>query len=245
MKANQMELIAQDAPQALPVAPTGSDTMSMIERLARDPAFDADKLERLLAMKERQDAQQAEQAFNEAMIRFQANPPKILRTKKGHTSSYAPINEVLNAVHPVLTALDFTVRWQFTIHDNGDNVCRCILTHKDGHSQHSDFFAVKDTSGAKSGPQAIQSGRTYAKRYTLFDVLGLEQDNDDDGRVGAAVDDAQQSKLLDLFDNLPEARQASFKAWLLTKGCSDLAALPASKFAEVYAMLSKAAGGAR
>lgn len=238
----QMDLIPAD--NALPM-PTGTDTMSMIERLARDPSFDADKLEKLLLMKERQDAQQAEQAFNEAMIRFQSNPPKILRTKAGHTNKYAPINEVLNTVHPILTALDFSVRWQFTIHENGDNVCRCILTHKDGHSQHSDFFAVKDTSGSKSGPQAIQSGRTYAKRYTLFDVLGLEQDNDDDGRVGAAVDDAQQSKLLDLYDNLPEARQMSFKSWLLTKGCSDLAALPAAKYAEVHAMLSKAAGGAK
>ena len=82
MKGNQIELIPQDAPEALPAVPTGNDTMSMIERLARDPSFDADKLEKLLAMKERQDAQQAEQAFNEAMIRLQSNPPKILRTKK-------------------------------------------------------------------------------------------------------------------------------------------------------------------
>lgn len=246
MKANQqLELVPGGAPEALPAVPTGNDTMSMIERLARDPSFDADKLEKLLAMKERQDAQQAEQAFNEAMIRFQSNPPKILRTKKGHTSSYAPINEVLNAVHPVLTALDFTVRWQFKILDNGDNVCRCILTHKDGHSQHSDFFAVKDTSGAKSGPQAIQSGRTYAKRYTLFDVLGLEQDHDDDGAGVAVVDKGNLSKLLDLYDNLPAARQNAFMAWLLSTGCPDLESLPEKRFEEVRGMLVKAAGGAK
>ena len=41
--------------------------LAMIERAARDPSIDVDKLDRLLQMRERENARVAEQAFNAAL----------------------------------------------------------------------------------------------------------------------------------------------------------------------------------
>src|SRR5258706_7462666 len=41
--------------------------LAMIERAARDPTIDVDKLDRLLQMRERENARVAEQAFNAAL----------------------------------------------------------------------------------------------------------------------------------------------------------------------------------
>jgi len=51
----------------------------MIERAARDPSIDIDKLDRLLLMRERENARVAEQTFNAAMAAAQAEmePPSV------------------------------------------------------------------------------------------------------------------------------------------------------------------------
>ena len=62
--------IEPDAPVA--VQPETSALISMIERAARDPSVDIDKMERLLQMHERVEAKQRESAFNTAMAAVQA-----------------------------------------------------------------------------------------------------------------------------------------------------------------------------
>lgn len=240
--AHETEQAGLDFAESAEVAVVQQQTPLGILADAVTRGLDPDTIRQLMDLADRDRKQRAEQAYNDAIVRFQMQPPKIVRSKQGHTGKYAPINEVLNAVLPVLSALDFSVRWQFKVLDNGDNVCRCYLTHRDGHSQHSDFFAVKDTSGAKSGPQAIQSGRTYAKRYTLFDVLGLEQDVDNDGANVASVSHAQLGTLCDLRDNLPDGKAEAFDKWLLTTGVADLDTLPAARFDEVAKFLKRAGG---
>lgn len=238
--SQEVQQAGLDFPESLPVVQQQTPLAILADAVTR--GLDPDTIRQLMDLADRDRKQRAEEAYNDAFARFQANPPKILRSKQGHNGKYAPINEVLNVVHPALTALGFTVRWQFKVLENGDNVCRCYLTHRDGHSQHSDFFAVKDTSGSKSGPQAIQSGRTYAKRYTLFDVLGLEQDHDNDGSTIQTVTKAQLSTLCDLRDNLPDGKAEAFDKWLLTTGVADLESLPGTRFDEVAKFLRKAGG---
>jgi len=53
--------------------------LQMIERAARDPSIDIDKLDRLLLMRERENARVAEQTFNAAMAAAQAEmePPSV------------------------------------------------------------------------------------------------------------------------------------------------------------------------
>src|SRR5712664_5017083 len=51
--------------------------LQMIERAARDPSIDIDKLDRLLLMRERENSRIAEQTFNAAMAAAQAEMEPI------------------------------------------------------------------------------------------------------------------------------------------------------------------------
>src|SRR5260370_29870105 len=51
--------------------------LAMIERAARDPSIDIDKLDRLLLMRERENSRIAEQTFNAAMSLAQAEMQPI------------------------------------------------------------------------------------------------------------------------------------------------------------------------
>src|SRR5260221_13752268 len=52
-----------------PVSPASEVVafVAMIERVGRDSSIDIDRLDRLLAMRERENARRADQAFNEAL----------------------------------------------------------------------------------------------------------------------------------------------------------------------------------
>lgn len=64
-------LVEHEAKPVAPIAPEAS-IFSVIERAARDPNVDIDKMERLIAMREKELSRVAEQAFNEAMKAAQA-----------------------------------------------------------------------------------------------------------------------------------------------------------------------------
>jgi hypothetical protein len=54
-----------------------ANLLAVISRAASDPSIDIEKMERLMAMKERMDARTAESEFNSAMMRVQAKMGRI------------------------------------------------------------------------------------------------------------------------------------------------------------------------
>jgi len=68
-------------PVEQPVKANSDPLLALIERAAFDPAFDPDKLEKLLNQQERILKYQAEQEFNEALLRITKNMPKITKNK--------------------------------------------------------------------------------------------------------------------------------------------------------------------
>ena len=57
--------------------PAINDYHSVIERAAMDPSFDVDKLERLVAMQEASQQRSADQQFNEALSKAEAEMSTI------------------------------------------------------------------------------------------------------------------------------------------------------------------------
>src|ERR1700747_2210916 len=73
---------AQSSDETVPAAPPGT-MLALIDRYMTDPSVDVDKFERLLALKERLDAKEAELQFNEARERLARRLAdiRIVRTK--------------------------------------------------------------------------------------------------------------------------------------------------------------------
>jgi len=163
--------------------------MSMIERAARDPAVDIDKLERLFALRERMVAEEKKTAYNAAMSIVQAKIKPVYRDAMNQStnSAYARLETISDAITPIYTAEGFSLSFDTADSPKADHIrIVCEVMHSAGHSQFKHFDLALDNVGLKGNPNktAIQaSGSTisYGRRYLklmVFDVVLTNEDND-------------------------------------------------------------------
>lgn len=155
---------------------------------------DVEVVERMLAMAERIKAEGARDAFNEAVSEFQRRVGPIRKTERAEIRSgrgsydytYAPLEEILRVVLPLMGELGLSHRWRGGI--AGQNVVvNCRLSHVLGHFEESGDIPIPIDQGKAEGmgasaPQRIGIATTYGRRYTLLMVLGLNPEDDPDAQ---------------------------------------------------------------
>ena len=226
-----------------------STMMALISKAATSDSIDADKLEKLLAVQERWEANQAKKAYGRAMADFRASVGRIKKTRQAHNSQYAGLAETIDAVKNVLAENGLSHSWRTEQDGNAVSVT-CIISHVDGHSEKTSLASSPDTSGSKNSIQAIGSAVSYLQRYTLFSILGLASgDQDDDGAGTAAnlIDDGEISNIVALMDEVipQQADRERFTKWLIdthrvTGGKVDQ--IPSAKYAVVVKALERKRG---
>jgi len=169
-------------------------------------------MERLLAMKERIEANNAKKAFFEAMSEFQGRCPII---PKDHTAGsfnfkyrYAPLETIVKHIAPLLKEVGLSYRFD-TEDGEKDKTIICIIYHIGGHSESSRFRVPIDAGGKMNDTQKQGSAGTYAKRYALCNALGILTGEDDDDAHGTQppettkkITDQQIKLLMVLFNQL-------------------------------------------
>lgn len=118
-----------------------------------------------------------------ALLKAQKEFPTVKKEDSNpfFKSKYAGLPSVLEAVTPTLTKHDLAVV-QSPISE-GDRVgVETTIYHVSGESITSKFTM----NLAKNDPQGSGSAITYARRYSLVSMLGLNVDDDDDGNVASA-----------------------------------------------------------
>ena len=168
-------------------------------------------MERLFSLREKVKAEQAKEAYTEALANFQANCPIIVKTKKvmnkdGRTVryTYAPLDTIIEQIKKPLADNRFSYTWTVK-NAEGKITAIAKITHKLGHSETSDFTVPIDLEGYMTAPQKVASSLTFAKRYALCDALGIstgDEDTDatDVGKEPEAKSD--KSKILFLLRSL-------------------------------------------
>ncbi len=69
-------------------------------------------------------------------------------------------------------------RWEVK-QEKGSVKAICIITHKLGHSESSDFDVGSDNDAYMTAPQKLASALTFAKRYSLCNALGISTGDED------------------------------------------------------------------
>ncbi len=148
-------------------------------------------LERLVALAKDVREVQAREAWHEAMAEFQRRCPAIKKTSKAHIEtargsysySYAPLDQIMEVVRPLLGELGLSVFWSSRVEPQRVNVF-CRIAHVLGHSESSGEISmpIPDASerGGGNPAQRVGSALTYARRYSLLQVTGLAPEDDDD-----------------------------------------------------------------
>lgn len=221
------------------VEPTAGDTsalMRIIERATLDSNMDVAKLEQLLAVKERWEANEARKAFNEAFAAFKAEAVTIIKNRGVDAGplagkKYAELFSVVNAVTPALSKHGLSASWRLTKDEKDWMEVTCTVKHTLGHSESVSMAGPPDTGGAKNAIQARASTLTYLERYTLKAVCGLaEQGEDSDGNGGSAnrLDDGKAADFLAAIDSASTAEElkAAFgAAWKAAEAVGDKGAM--------------------
>ncbi len=189
-----MNQVAHVEPQeaALPVDPM----VSMIERVAMSPDLPIERLERMMDLKDRHDAnirrdraEEAQRAYNSAMSKAQAAMPTVVKSKKNdHTrSTYADLSDIEEQAMPIAYKHGFSV--SFTpagTDEKGNLLIDWCLMHEGGHTREGQAGFPLDAAGSqgkanKTGIQAMGSTMTYARRYLLCNLFNIATDDDRDG----------------------------------------------------------------
>lgn len=174
----------------------GAVIIQMIERAARDPSFDLDKMERLFAMHERVQDRRAQEQFNAAMAAAQAEIAPVSRNKKNEHSGakYADLFAIADKALPIAHQHGFGLSFsEFKSEQPNCLGVACKVSHAGGHSERYEFNVPLDRAGSqgkvnKTETQAYGSTFTYGRRYATCGVFNIAI-TDDDGGSKSAVDD--------------------------------------------------------
>lgn len=221
--------------------------MRLIE-LAITQGADVEKLEKLMALQERWNEQQAKKSYFESLSQMQAEMPVIRKLKQaafntksgGQMSySYASLEDITEQIKPMLLKFGFSYRFEQSF-NAGLIAITCVITHKDGHSESCSMPGTPDMSGNKNALQQAASAVTYLRRYTLTGALGIATaDTDIDGRM-AFNDGMNNSKsepismeseafLQDYYNGAPDEVKPQIMAWLKVQSFSQLTEEQAKK----------------
>lgn len=221
-----------------------SAIVNMIERAARDPAVDIDKMERLLQMQERVMARNAEQDFNRAMTEAQAKMRSVAADSnnpqtRSRYASYAALDRV---VRPLYTAAGFALSFG-TAEGAPDGYVRvvCHVSHNGGYSRTYHVDMPADGKGARGGDvmtktHAVGAGMSYGQRYLLKMIFNIAVGEDVDGNAPVdtkPISDAQAEQITKLVAET-KSNIGIFLKWIGAESISDI---PAHKFAAAIAGL--------
>lgn len=243
--AIRQDLTAPAVPQSETAA-----ILAMIERAARDPAVDITKIERLMEMRDKQEAKAAERAFNVAMNEAQGEmrPIGADALNPQTRSRYATYAKLDSVLRPIYTRHGFSLSFDEADSPKPEHIrVLCYLSHEGGHTRtyHKDMPA--DGKGAKGGDvmtktHAAGAAASYGARYLLkgiFNIAVGEEDKDGNEPASAAIiTEDQIGELVELMDSVSADKPAFLRFFKIEA----LADLPADKFGKAVAMLNAKRG---
>lgn len=211
----------------------------MIERAARDPAIDPDKIIKLYELSERERASRRRAAYAADFALMQAKLPRIDRggrivvyskhdreklggpqpeDRPQQVTPYARLEDIVEAIAPVLSEKGFSISHRIERTSEGMILVTGILTHREGHSEQTSFPLPHDTSGSKNSVQAVGSSITYGRRYTILSLLNIvshaKEDADDDGAGARDVQiDLDQAEDVKRRLKITATDEKSFLKW--------------------------------
>jgi len=240
---SEAKALATTANDAAPAVVQSEDhaLLSMIERAARDPNVDIDKMERLFDMQQKAEQRRAKAQFLADFARLQAELPAVVRRGKGHNAkSYARYEDVSETIRAPMSKHGFSLSFRVATGDN-QMIVTGVLGHAGGHTEETAITLPADTSGNKNAVQAWGSSSSYGRRYVALALLGIAtEDEDDDGKLAGnePITEEQCARLCKLVADAG----ADMDKVLAFASVESPSEIPQSKYAAIVAKLARQRG---
>jgi hypothetical protein len=165
---------------------TNENEISRFIEKAIEKNTPVESMEKLFSLFKAVKAEKAKEEYTNALSKFQSEIPVIEKTKKvlnrdgSVRYTYAPLEDEIKQIKKYITDNEFAYSWN-TENAEGKMKVTCKLSHRGGHSEESSFEIPITESQFMTSSQSYASAQTFAKRYTLNNILGIgtaEEDND-------------------------------------------------------------------
>lgn len=209
--------------------------MDMLDRAIASGAG-IEVLEKLMALQERWEGNQARKAFDDAMAAAKAEIPVIFKSRtvdftsaKGRTHyRYEDLAEIAKTVNPILGKHGLSYRFRTSSAANEPVSVTCVVSHRLGYFEENTLTGPRDDSGNKNSLQQVGSTLTYLQRMTLKAALGLAASADDDGAKADQTEDdgpigEEQIKSIRALMAETKTEEAAFLKWLDVERVEDIA----------------------
>jgi hypothetical protein len=227
--------LANIEPKLSAADPTGLLAMAVQQ------GADASQLKELRDLHHQMERDQAEREFHEAMAMFQRRCPAIKKSRKGHNSNYAPLDDIMRQIAPLLQDCGLTITFDASMVDGN---CHCVCRVRKGlHEQTTAIDLPMPEEMRVNQTQKMGAALSYAKRYSLCAALNITvTDEDTDGAgLGDTIGQKEQDAIDTLLSQLPDDRQRKFWQWATPTG--ELSMIPADKYKQAIKLLTDAVNG--
>lgn len=177
------------------ITTTSNSFLSLMQQALTTPNMDMSVLKDMLAMQKEVMAQQAIIDFNNDFSAMSQEIPVIAHTKKSYSTTYTPLEDIVNTVRPILSKFGFSVSFNSNQQNVGFVTITCQLRHKGGHMIENALTLPTEAVTKGMNPmQAIGAAISYGKRYTICGILNIATTADDDNNGFATNAKAEAAK---------------------------------------------------
>lgn len=128
-----------------------------------------------------------------ALAEFQNEVPVIHQNTKGYNYTYADLHQIFEVIKPLLKKHGLG----FTQYLDGDSLNTILFEIKSGEEMSSSIIIPKVNLKGQNEFQALGSGITYLRRYSLSCMLGLITDKDADAQGEQIKENEKKFVLVD------------------------------------------------
>jgi len=166
--------------------PTNNNDALMMEVIK---SGQVDALERMIALREREDARQAALEFDRHFSVMQSEFGSASRNKQGYKFRYAPIESLQLEFGPTIAKHGFSYSWSETQIEGGKRVTMTISGYGSSRVNSFDVPALSGTDRMNE-IQVAGAQSTYGRRYSFISGFGIIiADEDTDGDAVLNVDE--------------------------------------------------------
>lgn len=226
----------------LPSIAAPADSQAALLMAAIQNGASPEQLQALVELQKEMRREASRMAFYEALSAVRGAALKLRRNKQatgGTKHKYATLDNVLDAIGPVLSDNGLSVRHKTETAPDGRITVSCFIAHRGGYEDSTSLSAMPDSGPGRNAIQSVGSTVTYLRRYTLESLLGLAEagdDDDDDGAGATQTISALQYEEINRLLSQTESDVPKFLGWL---GVDSVAAIPASRYGQARQALEK------
>lgn len=240
------DIVKQENATMVPVvvSETGQ-VLAAIVQVAKDRDIDIDRINALMDVKERLEVAEAKKLFAMDFTAMKPDLPMVARTKDNSQtkSKYSPLEEINKEIDPILAKYGFATATKILKQDETSVTVKAELWHKCGHVEETVITMPLDRAGIqgtvnKTGPHALSSSVTYAKRVAICALLNISTGDDRDGNDPAYDASIPLDKAAELDQAITDVKADKEKFLALFK-VKDVREIKAKDYIKAYNLLEE------